>query len=112
MLKTARRCVTGGVKHKDLVLLLESIRYIGHDRERSVPLPRRGLLVCLGDWGEGKRSALSSHHPLRPCYFLIISTFSGILSGRACAEESGESLITTPQDTAPTLTTEAKIFDR
>ena len=89
MLKTAWCCVTGGVKHKDLVLLLESIRYIGHDRESSVLLLRRGLHVCLGDWGEGKRSARgkmgranrrreafpSSHHPLRPRYFLIISTF-------------------------------------
>lgn len=126
MLKTTWCCVTGGVKHKDLVLLLESIRYIGHDRESSVPLLRRGLRVCLGDWGEGKRSARgkigrakrrreafpSSHHPLRPCYFLIISTFFGILSGRAFAEESGESLITAPQETAPTLSTEAKIFDR
>ena len=54
----------------------------------------------------------SSHHPLRPRYFLIISTFFGILRGRAFAEESGESLITAPQDTAPTLSTEAKIFDR
>lgn len=126
MLKTTWCCVTGGVKHKDLVLLLESIRYIGHDRESSVPLLRRGPLVCLGDWGEGERSARgkmgrakrrreafpSSHHSLRPCYFLIISTFFGILSGRAFAEESGESLITAPQETAPTLSTEAKIFDR
>lgn len=82
--------------------------------------------MCLGDWGEGERSARgkmgrakrrreafpSSHHSLRPCYFLIISTFFGILSGRAFAEESGESLITAPQETAPTLSTEAKIFDR
>ena len=126
MLKTAWCCVTGGVKHKDLVLLLESIRYIGHDRESSVLLLRRGLHVCLGDWEEGKRSAWgkmgranrrreafpSSHHSLRPRYFLIISTFFGILRGRAFAEESGESLITAPQDTAPTLSTGAKIFDR
>ena len=126
MLKTAWCCLTGGVKHKDLVLLLESIRYIGHDRESSVLLLRRGLHVCLGDWEEGKRSARgkmgranrrreafpSSHHSLRPRYFLIISTFFGILSGRAFAEESGESLITAPHDTAPTLSIGAKIFDR
>ena len=65
-----------------------------------------------GKGKEKKRGISSSHHPLRPCYFLIISTFFGILSGRAFAEESGESLITAPQETAPTLSTEAKIFDR
>ena len=57
MLKTTWCCVTGGGKHKDLVLLLESIRYIGRDRESSVLLLRRGLRVCLGDWGEGKKGA-------------------------------------------------------
>ena len=65
-----------------------------------------------GKGKEKKRGISLFPSSTAPLLFLIISTFFGILSGRAFAEESGESLITAPQETAPTLSTEAKIFDR